>query len=332
MGIMNTKIWTLGFLAALLISGCNMPKPAAVSGTADQNSVQIAAEQTLSAYQTQAAPTIAPPTVEIPPSATTQPTETLQPTLTNTVPPPPTNTQAPTPTQIPCNWASFVKDVTYPDGSELAPDADFTKTWRIKNKGSCTWTSGYKLIFDSGDRMNAPDAVQLTSGTVPPGGTVDVSVNLKAPASAGTYQGFFKLKSSDNLVFGVNQSAQDPFWVKIKVGASSGSGPDLRVTSMSFSTNPAKKGVAFTVTVVIKNKGDVAAGAFAVQWWSSSAVMACDWLVPSLGVDEAKTLTCTYKYLSWSTYTAKTVVDPANNVAESNETNNIREETLKVLP
>jgi hypothetical protein len=109
-----------------------------------------------------------------------------------------------------------VSDVNYPDGTEVTVSTNFTKTWRITNTGSCTWTSGYKIIYVSGDQMSAPLETMLTSGTVPPGATVDISVSLKAPASEGTYRGYFRLKSSDNIVFGIGSSGNDAFWVEIK--------------------------------------------------------------------------------------------------------------------
>ncbi|HEY5119753.1 MAG TPA: NBR1-Ig-like domain-containing protein [Anaerolineales bacterium] len=120
-------------------------------------------------------------------------------------------------TPVPCNAARFISDVTIPDGWEATPSDHFTKTWRLQNAGSCTWTSGYSLVFDHGDQLGAPATQQLTPGTVAPGGTVDVSVDLISPVTTGTYQGFFKLRASDSSLFGIGPAANDAFWVKIKV-------------------------------------------------------------------------------------------------------------------
>lgn len=35
--------------------------------------------------------------------------------------------------------ARYVKDITYPDGSEVAPGSEFIKTWRVANTGVWTW-------------------------------------------------------------------------------------------------------------------------------------------------------------------------------------------------
>ncbi len=154
------------------------------------------------------------PSPQAPPPTPTRPPQP-------TTPPP---TSAPSTSSTPCDRASFVTDVTVQDNTKMSPGQTFTKTWRLKNNGSCTWTSGYALIFDRGDQMGAPSSTQLTTGTVPPGGTVDISVKMTAPNKPGTYQGFFKLKNASGQIFGIGQSANKPFWVKIVVTSGGGGG------------------------------------------------------------------------------------------------------------
>ena len=97
--------------------------------------------------------------------------------------------------------ATFVKDVTFPDGTGINPKQTFTKTWRLKNNGTCTWNTSYKLIYDGGELMEATKEIPLTV-TVQPGGTIDVSVELVAPSTPGTYTSYWALQSSDKLRFG----------------------------------------------------------------------------------------------------------------------------------
>lgn len=115
-----------------------------------------------------------------------------------------------------CDAASFVKDVTIPDGATLDPGNEFTKTWRIQNSGTCTWTPGYALVFVNGDRMSAPASLGLSS-TVNPGQSIDLSVRMDAPESNGQYQGFWKLRNAAGYMFGIGAQAQGAFWVKILV-------------------------------------------------------------------------------------------------------------------
>ena len=64
--------------------------------------------------------------------------------------------------------------------------------------------------------MSAPDSAQFTNSSVSPNQSVNVSVNLKAPASAGTYKGFFRLRAPDGTLFGVGDKGGVAFFVEIK--------------------------------------------------------------------------------------------------------------------
>jgi Ig-like domain-containing protein/CARDB protein len=148
---------------------------------------------------------------------------------TGTPPPLPTVTSLPplTPTATPfstppvisptnCDKAAFVADITVPDGTLFSPNAAFTKTWRLKNAGSCTWTKSYSIVFYSGDQMGAPTSVNFP-WSVAPGQTVDLTVNMIAPASEGKYRGFWILRNASGALFGIGKSANAPFWLEINV-------------------------------------------------------------------------------------------------------------------
>ena len=210
----NSSTITLLLLASIALAACNFPG-FRVTPTPDvfatSAAATVAMRLTLAALGTQLPPPAQPTTPPPPPQPTTPtPTETGLP-LT------PTNTPTITVTEIPCDRASFVKDVTIPDGTDFAPGDNFTKTWRLKNTGSCTWTSGYSLIFDHGDSMGGPASKQLTAGTVAPGQTVDVSVDLTAPNASGTYKGYWKLRNPSGVVFGIGSSGDVAFYVEIDV-------------------------------------------------------------------------------------------------------------------
>lgn len=201
----------LPILALLLLTlACNLPVgERAVSGP---DATITAAIRTVQVQLTGSA-VVASNTPQPEPSDTPEPTETDRPTNT---PRPPTNTPVPPTAVTRCNWAQFVSDVTIPDGTRMTPGQTFTKTWRLKNIGTCTWTSEYYLEFESGDALGAPDSVQIPE-TVPPGDTVDVSVNLKAPAAAGRKTGYWKLRNPAGVPFGIGYNAQGTFYVQIDV-------------------------------------------------------------------------------------------------------------------
>ncbi len=117
---------------------------------------------------------------------------------------------------VECTRASFVSDVTIPDNNAVPAGQPFTKTWRIKNIGTCPWTVAYRLAFISGDQMGAPSSVLLPAN-VAPAQTADVSVSLLAPANPGQYQGFWQLVTPEGRIFGVGASGTGNLWVKVRV-------------------------------------------------------------------------------------------------------------------
>jgi hypothetical protein len=275
------------------------------------------------------------------------------PTPTSSPRPPATNTP------IPCNWAAFVDDVTYADGTEVVAGTTFTKTWRLRNIGTCSWTSGYSLIYNSGDRMSAPDSTSVTGGTVAPGATVDVSVNLTAPDSPGTYQGNFMLRSPDNIVFGIGGSASSYFWVKIEVIPADTATPTVTSTPTSTLTptstptnvpepdliisqldlNPATPTVGnpVDVSVSVYNQGNaVAVGPFVVEWYPGEgyASPACTWTVSNVPALGGFVQTCTYAgYPShYASIVTKAIADTTDTVDESEEGNNSASLTITVNP
>jgi hypothetical protein len=120
-----------------------------------------------------------------------------------------------TPHEPPCNQAEFIQDITIPDGTQLEPGETFTKTWRLKNVGTCTWTVEYALVFDSGNNMGGSTFQRLTTKAVPPGATIDVSVDLIAPDEPGIHRGYWKLRHWDGNTFGLGE--EQAIWVEIEV-------------------------------------------------------------------------------------------------------------------
>lgn len=176
-------------------------------------------------------------------SPTPEPTQTN----TNTFTPVPSNTppQATLPvantaqvvnnsTANGCNDAVYVSDVTIPDGTEMAPGSTFTKTWSVKNTGSCSWDTSYQLVHISGETMGA-SSTKLTS-VVNVGLSGNISVEMTAPTKAGTYYSYWKMADSAGNRFG------GQMYVMIKV---TGSGT---ATATATRTNTTAATAAFTST------------------------------------------------------------------------------------
>lgn len=168
-----------------------------------QATIQAMVTQTTIALMLNA-PTQTPP----PPTATAIPaTNTVAPTATTA------STQAPT---TYCDWMAFVKDVTIPDGTTLRPSETFTKTWRIKNRGTCTWTPDYTFVFSSGDQLGSTTSVRLPH-YVAPGQTVDITISFTAPTAEGSYRGYWIMRNTSGALFGTGDKANAAIYVDIRV-------------------------------------------------------------------------------------------------------------------
>jgi hypothetical protein len=201
----NPFLLGLFLVLTLAMFGC---QPASPTLTNDMEILVTQSAQTMQALREQMAiPTPGPM------DATLTPTLALpDPTVT------PMNTAKPPATVVTyCDWVSFVKDVTIPDGIFIKQNSTFTKTWRLKNRGNCTWTTAYSLVFTEGSHMNGPVNMALPH-EVRPGDTIDISVTLTAPGQAGSHRGYWMLKNPSGVLFGYGDRADKAFFVDIKSG------------------------------------------------------------------------------------------------------------------
>jgi hypothetical protein len=108
----------------------------------------------------------------------------------------------------------------------LSAGSSFTKVWRLINTGSCTWTTNYAVVWFSGDRMGSISEQNL-SRPVETGQSIDISVDMTAPAEAGAKQSFWKLRNANSQLFGIGPASNAPFWVRIIVEESATVEPTL---------------------------------------------------------------------------------------------------------
>ncbi|MCB9122255.1 MAG: transporter substrate-binding domain-containing protein [Caldilinea sp.] len=141
--------------------------------------------------------------------------EDLEPIPPDPVPPAPGN---PPELENCANSMGWVADLSYDDQNMTAPPVmfpgqPFTKSWRIRNTGTCTWDSTYYLDFARGNAPGARMGGTPTNirGSVAPGATYDMSVNLVAPLLPGVYQGFWEMHTGAGRAFG------QTLWVGVNV-------------------------------------------------------------------------------------------------------------------
>jgi hypothetical protein len=141
-------------------------------GGGDSSDVQNAIQQTLQVLQTQTAAAQA-----VPSSGESQSTGSTDSEAVIEV------EETPTVNPTPCN-ASRMVDETIPDGKQYDPGDSFTKTWTLRNNGSCEWNTDYRFVFEEGDRMGG-DTSQYLEEKIEPGEEITFSLDLTAPDEDG---------------------------------------------------------------------------------------------------------------------------------------------------
>ncbi|MGD0709164.1 MAG: NBR1-Ig-like domain-containing protein [Anaerolineaceae bacterium] len=200
-----------GLMTIALLAACGSLAPA--TPTTDPNLLLTEVNQTVQTQlaQTQAARPTATPTPE--PTATKTPIPTQQSTTSATITLPTLSTTGISivlPTTSATSGpddAQFDSDITIPDNTTIKANHQFTKTWRVKNTGTTTWNSNYKLVYLDGIAISDVPTVLITKevavpNAVAPGATVDISVSLVTPSDNGTYKYWFRLLNPEGHFFG----------------------------------------------------------------------------------------------------------------------------------
>lgn len=220
----SNLLLTLITLASIVLSACGSGESDATP-TFDVGSLQTSVVATLSAGLTQTA--LARPTATVVPTNTPSPQVTFAPLPTSGTALPPGGNVSPTAS---CYRLTFVKDVTIPDNTAMTPGQSFTKTWKVRNTGTCAWEAGFKFAFTGGDAMSG------ATYTLPQAATanteLDLSIAMVAPNKTGTARGNWRMSTASGQYFG------DEVYVIINVGGSTVTATQAGATSSATNSLP----------------------------------------------------------------------------------------------
>ena len=130
----------------LMLSACNLPGGQGPSSSALSTSAAQTVQAVLSPQATQA---LATSTVEV--------------------------TATPTACEDSGKYTVWMRDDVVYDVNEvnklIAPGKVFTMVWTFENTGTCTWTSAYKMHFDSGEPITQAESFPIMPADtlIPPG-------------------------------------------------------------------------------------------------------------------------------------------------------------------
>ena len=218
-----TNAKTLVVVGALFLTSCGGGEPEPTP-TLSPDQIQTQAIGTFSAALTQTAHT-APSNTPVP---TLPPAPTFPPLVTSTGGTP----FGSGPTVVPttgCYGLAFMSDITIPDNTAMTPGQTFTKTWKVKNTGSCAWDAGFKFAFTGGDAMGG--TTQTLVAPVAAGAEFNISVPMTAPNKAGAIRSNWRMSTTAGQSFG------DEVYVLIVVGGATGTGAAGTATNTTTSAS-----------------------------------------------------------------------------------------------
>jgi hypothetical protein len=214
-------------MGALLLSACGAAAPELTpTVTVNPDEIRTQAVGTFAADLTLTA-LVAPTNT---PAATVTPlaTFTVGPTSTGGVA---LGTQPVAGGTASCYGMAFVSDVTIPDNTPMTAGQAFTKTWKVKNQGSCAWDAGFKFAFTGGDAMGG--STYTVPSAVAAGAVVDISVPMTAPNKTGTIRGNWRMSTASGQFFG------DEVYVQITIGGASAPTNTGAAPAATSTTSPA---------------------------------------------------------------------------------------------
>jgi hypothetical protein len=213
---MKTSIWdalaivlVLGIVLLLLVFGSIFANP-----TAPFNPFPPATQAPTLFIATYTPTSASLPPTWTPASNETSPQEATTPTrrATSTAAPTRTAFVLPSPTPNPVlsmptlerpllTGKCEVVEQTPKDDSTVQTGTEFTTAWTLKNTGDSAWDKGSSDVkFKSGTRMQkAGDLIDMPS-TVSVGGTIIITITMKAPATPGYYLTAWSIVSGSNTL------------------------------------------------------------------------------------------------------------------------------------
>ncbi|KAH3761056.1 ZZ-type zinc finger-containing protein [Pelomyxa schiedti] len=95
--------------------------------------------------------------------------------------------------------AKCVADGTLEDGMLIETGVTYVKIWTVENEGKRPWPQGSRLVFVQGDRMSAPESMEVRP--IMPGSRTELAVEVTA-SEPRRHLGFWQLVGPDNKPFG----------------------------------------------------------------------------------------------------------------------------------
>ena len=216
-----------------------------------------------------------------------------------------------------------------PDGSgfTVLKNLDYSTTGAYPYAGLVQGTDG--ALYGTTTSGGSSDY-----GTVfklkPDGSGFTVLQNLDY-STTGAYPAGGLVQGTDGALYGTtSEGGSSDAGTVFRLSFGPPAAPDLEVLTLTTTNNRAPQGQKVTITAVVKNTGNAAAGASTTVIRDGATVLATV-ATPALGAGDSVTLTLDLRTAAQNgTHVLSVTADTANTVAESNETNNTKTLTVNI--
>ncbi len=109
------------------------------------------------------------------------------------------------------NRIGFVADISIPDGTIVAPGSIITKTWKLKNIGTCTITRDYKIVWSDPNVKN-PQLLFDVGVEIKPNEEKEVSIKFPV-AGSGKTRIHFQFADPNGETFKIGERGRSDMWI-----------------------------------------------------------------------------------------------------------------------
>ena len=109
------------------------------------------------------------------------------------------------------NKAGFVADTTIPDGTKLTVGEWVTKTWLLRNVGTCFMNENYKILWEDETIVNPQEMFDI-GVNLAPGEEGEVSISFRVQGDGDTKIGFI-LSDTEGKTFRLGERGRGELWI-----------------------------------------------------------------------------------------------------------------------
>lgn len=166
----------------------------------------VALSVTETVTETDLPPTETPIPFTATPSLTFTPFFSLTPTITLTPSPVPRSN---------CLKAEVTQQ-SLSAGPNVTQGQFLIKRWTVLNIGTCTWTTGFTIVYYDGTKFQPLPLVKNFHQVVAPGDFFIITFEFKAPTDVGIHKSYWMLRDETGQLFGIG-TADIPLYIELDV-------------------------------------------------------------------------------------------------------------------